>query len=121
MQPASISYHPVPNPKRLVSYALAGVELKVLAVERRREVRTLRVTSDNILRIRRNASLEEVEYALYRASIDAPASFYCDPIDRTIGVACELDDDGCDLNRLIANCDLVVAQSIPELHAIRMN
>jgi hypothetical protein len=36
-------------------------------------------------------------------------------------VACELEDDGCDLNRLIADCDLVVAQSIPELYAISKN
>jgi hypothetical protein len=36
-------------------------------------------------------------------------------------VAYEFDEDDRDVNRLVADFDLVVAQSIPELHAIRMN
>lgn len=121
MPNVSVSYYPVPNPKLLVSYALARVEVKMIAIERNYRPGKVRVTSDNILRIRRGASLEEVEYAIRRASCDAPARFYCDPVERTIGVAHEFEDDDRNFPQLLAHFDIVVAQSVPELHALRMN
>jgi hypothetical protein len=121
MPNVSVSYHPVPHPKLLVSYALARVEVKVVAIERNYSSGKVRVTSDNILRVRRGASLEEVEYAIRRASYDAPARFYCDPVERTIGVAHEFEDADCSFPQLLAHFDIVVAQSVPELYALRMN
>ncbi len=121
MPNVSVSHHSVPYPKLLVSYALARVEIKAVAIERDHRSSKTRLSADNILRVRPNASLEEVEYVLRRAEYDAPASFYCDPYERAIGVAHEIDGLDGDVPSLLADFDIVIAQSISELRALRVN
>jgi hypothetical protein len=117
LQSPSTFSHRVPCPESLACYALMGILLNEITTERSSGGKTVRVSTNSLLRLKPECSLEDLEHAMRVASRESMATFYCDPVKRTIGAVCEFDADPGNLSEIVARLDCMVAQSMPELIA----